>query len=224
MKYVSLLKKMAFLADRLEKYKDLDFNRTEIKINTLLVNSELLSYSLKVLSIPFKEYTPDHEAASSPEEMNFCVGHEVDLRILFVLAYVAKEVYSDEMKMYVTYATEPESNKKCISFGSYITEDKDFTNISSSIALSQVISLNIDQMNWEEFGEMFPNKNYSADGKCTYTVNKRDDYDNYKDYDDYDDYDDYGTSYEKYDGYNGYSDDVIDDAFEGDPSLTWNID
>ena len=60
MKYVSLLKKMAFLADRLEKYKDLDFNRTEIKINTLLVNSELLSYSLKVLSIPFKEYTPDH--------------------------------------------------------------------------------------------------------------------------------------------------------------------
>ena len=47
MKYVSLLKKMAFIADRLEKYKDLDFNRTEIKINTLLVNSELLSYSLK---------------------------------------------------------------------------------------------------------------------------------------------------------------------------------
>jgi len=36
--------------------------------------------------------------------------------------------------------------------------------------------------------------------------------------------DDYGTSYEKYGGYNGWSDDVIDDAFEGDPENTWNVD
>jgi hypothetical protein len=34
----------------------------------------------------------------------------------------------------------------------------------------------------------------------------------------------YGSSYEKYNGYNDYSDDVIDDAFEGDPSATWNVD
>ncbi|WP_439185871.1 hypothetical protein [Carboxylicivirga taeanensis] len=34
---------------------------------------------------------------------------------------------------------------------------------------------------------------------------------------------DYGTSYEKYGGYNGYSDDVIDDAFDGDPTATWNV-
>jgi len=45
-----------------------------------------------------------------------------------------------------------------------------------------------------------------------------------EDYDNYDDYDDYGNSYEKYGGYNGYSDDVIDDAFEGDPMNTWNVD
>lgn len=36
--------------------------------------------------------------------------------------------------------------------------------------------------------------------------------------------DDYGSSTEKYGGYNGYSDDVIDDAFEGDPEATWNVD
>ncbi len=36
--------------------------------------------------------------------------------------------------------------------------------------------------------------------------------------------DSYGSSYEKYNGYNGYSDDVIDDAFEGDPEATWNVD
>ena len=32
------------------------------------------------------------------------------------------------------------------------------------------------------------------------------------------------SSYQKYNGYNGWSDDVIDDAFEGDPENTWNVD
>lgn len=29
---------------------------------------------------------------------------------------------------------------------------------------------------------------------------------------------------EKYGYYNGYSDDVIDDAFDGCPEATWNVD
>ncbi|OYU56707.1 MAG: hypothetical protein CFE25_05635 [Chitinophagaceae bacterium BSSC1] len=36
--------------------------------------------------------------------------------------------------------------------------------------------------------------------------------------------DDYGSSGEKYGWYNGFSDDAIDDAFEGDPMNTWNVD
>lgn len=36
--------------------------------------------------------------------------------------------------------------------------------------------------------------------------------------------DDYGTCYDQYGGYNGWSDDVINDAFDGDPSATWNVD
>lgn len=41
--------------------------------------------------------------------------------------------------------------------------------------------------------------------------------------------DDYGTSYGEYAGtyaqdVEGYSDDVIDDAFDGDPEAYWNID
>jgi hypothetical protein len=36
--------------------------------------------------------------------------------------------------------------------------------------------------------------------------------------------DEYGSSGEKYGWYNGYSDDAIDDAFEGDPENTWNVD
>jgi hypothetical protein len=35
-------------------------------------------------------------------------------------------------------------------------------------------------------------------------------------------YEDYSCS--KYGGYNGYDDSAIDNAFEGDPSLTWNCD
>jgi len=40
----------------------------------------------------------------------------------------------------------------------------------------------------------------------------------------YDPMDDYGSSYVKYGGYNGFSDDAIDDAFDGDPMATWNVD
>lgn len=43
-------------------------------------------------------------------------------------------------------------------------------------------------------------------------------------YDSNDDDYDYGNRYSKYGGYNGYDDDAIDDAFDGDPSLTWNCD
>ena len=31
-------------------------------------------------------------------------------------------------------------------------------------------------------------------------------------------------SFEKYNGYNGWSDEAIDDAFNGDPEATWNVD
>lgn len=41
---------------------------------------------------------------------------------------------------------------------------------------------------------------------------------------DNEDEDNYGSSGEKYGWYNGFSDDAIDDAFEGDPEVTWNVD
>jgi hypothetical protein len=48
-------------------------------------------------------------------------------------------------------------------------------------------------------------------------------------HDEYDDYDDYGTHYGEFAGtyaqdVAGFSDDVINDAFEGDPDAYWNID
>lgn len=35
---------------------------------------------------------------------------------------------------------------------------------------------------------------------------------------------DYDACYDQYGGYNGWSDDAINDAFDGDPSATWNVD
>ena len=40
----------------------------------------------------------------------------------------------------------------------------------------------------------------------------------------YDESDRYVSRYDKYNGYNGFDDDTIDNAFEGDPSATWNVD
>lgn len=34
----------------------------------------------------------------------------------------------------------------------------------------------------------------------------------------------YQPSYKRYNGYNGFDDDTIDNAFEGDPDATWNVD
>lgn len=56
-----------------------------------------------------------------------------------------------------------------------------------------------------------------------YNADDEDDMDD-DDFERYDAWDDYGKSGEKYGWYNGYSDDVIDDAFEGDPEATWNVD
>ncbi len=53
--------------------------------------------------------------------------------------------------------------------------------------------------------------------------NEMDDLNTFDSFDEYEE-DSYGSSYEKYNGYNGWSDDVIDDAFEGDPEATWNVD
>ena len=38
------------------------------------------------------------------------------------------------------------------------------------------------------------------------------------------DYEEYERHYDEYGGYNGYDDETIDDAFEGDPEATWNVD
>ena len=61
------------------------------------------------------------------------------------------------------------------------------------------------------FNEETINKNKANSGLLNSQRRENDDYDE-------------GSDYEKYGGYNGYDDDTIDNAFEGDPTNTWNVD
>ena len=47
---------------------------------------------------------------------------------------------------------------------------------------------------------------------------------NYSDYRYDDEFSDDESSYRKYGGYNGWDGNTIDEAFDGNPELTWNID
>jgi hypothetical protein len=81
-------------------------------------------------------------------------------------------------------------------------------------------------MNWldkakERFEEEYPYA-YSNDG----LEQRDDDFEEWND-DDFEQFEDLESTnsrYKKYGGYNDYDDDTIDDAFEGDPSNTWNVD
>lgn len=210
---IELLKKLTFIADITQKLEPFFFDGIEIRINTLLKNSDDVMYALQVLKIPFTTFEP--HARNILDETNVCFGCEVQLNIIFQITYILKEIYGDTLDVYVNYATEPEGRVKKAIVGSYITRDKNFTNISVPITASEILKLDIKNMDWEEFSSFFPNNNYNEVGTCTCTrLDNESDYDN----------DNYGSSYEKYGGYNGWSDDVIDDAFEGDPENTWNVD
>ena len=80
---------------------------------------------------------------------------------------------------------------------------------------------------WEEvYGETDENndnKEFQAPSVVLSDTVECDDYLYYGSYE-RDTYDDDNSGYRKYGGYNGYDDNTIDEAFEGDPSLTWNND
>ena len=56
------------------------------------------------------------------------------------------------------------------------------------------------------------------------SIEKPKSHSNYTDYRYDDEYDDDEGPYSKYGGYNGWDDNTIDEAFDGNPELTWNID
>ena len=78
----------------------------------------------------------------------------------------------------------------------------------------------------EAIKQMFEQADMSQEEDVPFDLedeNEEEDYEDYCEPED-DSLADYGRSGEKYGWYNGFSDDVIDDAFEGDPEATWNVD
>lgn len=211
---IELLKKLIFIADITKKLEPFLFDDTEIRINTLLENSDDISYAFQVLKVPFTTFEP--ETGNPPDEINVSFGCEIDLNIIYQTTYILKEILGDTLDIYINYATEPEGREKKILVGTYITRDKNFTNISAPIAANEILKLEINNMDWEVFSSLFPNNNYSDDGTCSQTQEDYEpDYDN--DYDDYDDYDD-DNDYERdtfdalTDGQYGDYDDFRDDG------------
>lgn len=88
-------------------------------------------------------------------------------------------------------------------------------------------------MKWKDIWSMmvrFSKFNLLSNFKILWIINLEEEVEEFDDSyvenedDYYNEWDDYGTSGEKYGYYNGYSDDVIDDAFDGCPEATWNVD
>ncbi|MFT4247793.1 MAG: hypothetical protein QM581_07110 [Pseudomonas sp.] len=178
---ILILKNIAFVSDCLQNLGDLDFSAYSFKVNTLAFNSEKTLYAFRVLNIEPEIYTPDN---NEPEEVNVCIGSNFDIKTIYFFAYLFKELYDNEIDIYISYATKPEDRPNKMIFGSYITREKDFTNISRAIIPSEILSLNIHNMDWEEFSNIFPNENYDEGGKSTYPVQESS---HYSDYDDYED-------------------------------------
>ncbi|MBC6490665.1 hypothetical protein ACFSQD_16940 [Flavihumibacter stibioxidans] len=192
---ISTLKSIAFVSDCLQNLGDLDFKAHSFKLNSLLYNSEKIAYALKVLNVDTEIYTPDN---TEPEEINVCIGCSVDIKVIYFFTYLFKELFDTEIDIYISYATNPDDRPNKMIIGSYVTREKNFTNITKAISPSEILSLSVSNMNWEEFSSLFPNENYDVSGKSTYSQQQSRHHGDYDDYDDSyheNDYYDYDEPY-----------------------------
>jgi len=223
MNKIELLKRLVFIADSLKFYNELNFKDVRIGINTYIDKSEYLQYSFKVLEIPFNLFTFKSEygeVVKPPSEINVYFGILIDIKIIYFLTYILKEIYNDEINIYISYFKNPRTKQSEIICGSYITNNK---NISRPINVYEILGLYIEDINIKEFSSIFPNTNISDDEYC----NDPNYIDRENNYDDNDflrekTYGKYSGSYAQ--DVEGLSDDFIDDVLDGEPSAYWNID
>lgn len=193
---LNLLKAIVSIGERFQKINYLDFSTVKIKVNVLLRNSTSIMYVLDVLEIPYERTNEDREKelefegeyfdefgdeideseiehSIRPKELNFSVGSKVDLKILYYLSVISKEIFQSYNKnglsIYINYASQPEDKATTILFGSFIRSNQSWTNISRAINPNEIAELNIETFSWENFSQLFPNVNPTYDGKCTYT-------------------------------------------------------
>lgn len=231
-----------------------DFSNISIALNGRCPYSYKISYILSCLSSlnikydltrPKRGDTPDDYDL---HEINVLIGHENDIRTIYFIAFLLKNIYgNEEVDIYISYSTLPLEERKLICIGSYFMKYQNKINISRPIKLDEILQLNIHNTDSLKLNQLFPNINVHESGKCcslldlenncmidkykwvyyrpnecihTYSGNDRNGSDQEDEYDETI----HGSSYEKYRGYNGWSDQDIDEAFDGNPEATWNVD
>lgn len=181
-------------------------------------------------------------------EINVLIGHDNDLRTIYFIAFLLKNIYgNEEVDIYISYSTMPIDERKLICIGSYLMKCPNKINISRPIRLDEILEMNINNTESLKLNELFPNINPHSSGECCYLLdleNKSrfdkfkwvyyrpnnyihtysDNHINGSDQDDEYDETIHDSSYEKYGDYNGWSDQDIDEAFDGNPEATWNVD
>ncbi len=194
-----------------ELSKLLDNNLTKITLNEDLPLSNLIKRFFKSNKIKFCSTS----GGIKPSRFDIHFGIEAQFQDIFILAAILKLFGLDSI-----FFSENTTNE--IFIGSYITEStlKYQKNIDEGLTVQELLQIPfhtstekflINNMNIN-VGEYFKNRSNNK-------IDRDDNSDQVNS-----PYVEYKSSYEKYGGYNGYSDNVIDDAFEGDPMNTWNVD
>lgn len=119
MKNLELLKKLVFIADRLDFIGHIEFEKIAIGVNPLLNKNDLIQYSLTTLEIPFESYRNEYTEIP-PKEVNAYFRENIDSKAIYYITYILKEIYGEKIYIYILYATEFRSKQLDIYCGSYI--------------------------------------------------------------------------------------------------------
>ncbi len=173
-----------------------------IKLNKMITISKIIEKLFKLHNVKLNCY----KSIRVPKDFNIHFGCNVSFQNIYIIARTLQQFGVQKI-----YFIENEYHANSICIGSFITENNSQPK-SWGMTIEEVLSLDFSTST-ENFHEIILEKRIFEEE------------DNNTWYDEsYDSMDGYGTSYEKYGGFNGFSDDVIDDVFEGDPLLTWNVD
>jgi hypothetical protein len=219
------------------------FHDTGIDIFTPTLKSTSLEYACKVLGIKYKYlpryydpdpyyggyiYEDDLETDTQADFMCFNAYKDKEyLMLLYFYVYFLDFIYGHNLEVIIYYidnegtqSMKDEVNFVFISPRSYYSREankipRPYARIYTSG--KKILSLNIKEMDWEKMKEVFKDEyqEYPAEENNSHLVHKKNSNNS--------------ESYGKYEGtyvqdVAGYSDNVIDDAFDGDSDAYWNID
>ena len=242
-KQLTILKRVTSIADNLQIFGAMNLLDYGIFVNDCYALHESAIEGLRILQIPHKGWV-SKLGVKDNLKLDVRFGCFVDLQTIYCFTFFIKELAcsdSDKVEIRIIYSKEDTSS---IYLG-FPETGSTFTTyaLSRTIKVDEILSIkNIQNMSWQEFEILFPNLNPMLKDSLSYRdtsipdfINrmeselgelKRSESQNFSSY--YDE-SDLNPKYEnteesKYGGYNGFSDNTINEAFEGDPENTWNVD